>query len=112
MKEKCTKFEGLFVFSNKDFKDHIETCENCKAEYEKFNKISELIQEAKPLYFKQKAKKSKLKTVAAMFLIIFTGSIFAMFNPYYGGNSLDGEILSAEDYGFPVDEYGLIMVDE
>ena len=41
MKEKCTKYEALFTFSDeKDFFKHLDECEDCRAEHEKMNKIS------------------------------------------------------------------------
>ncbi len=41
MKEKCTKFEALFTFSNdEELKKHIEECEECKKEMETLNKCS------------------------------------------------------------------------
>lgn len=115
MKEKCKKFESLFIFSDEaSFEKHVIECEDCKQEKEKFDKISSLIQEAKPLYFRESKRKIHLKTACAVFLLVLSGSIFTMFN--LDGSMYDtiryGQTLSAEDYGFPVDSYGLIMVDE
>ena len=116
MKEKCTKFEGMFIFSKKeDFETHIEECEDCKIENEKMKNISKLIQKAKPFYFKeQKRKRLQIRTACALFLFVLTGSVFSILN--YDNALVEtikyGQTLSAEDFGFPVDSYGLIMVGE
>ena len=120
MNRKCNKYEGLFVFSNEEeLKKHIEECEFCKNEQEKLDKISDLIKEARPLFIKQeKRKKTALKTACAMVLLVLTASFITTFNVNSNTNSLAfenikyGQSLSAEDYGFPVDSYGLIMVGE
>lgn len=116
MKDKCKKFESLFIFSDDEsLKNHAKECEDCKFELEKFDKISGLIQEARPLYFKEiSRKKAHFKTACAIFLLVLTGTTFSLLNT--NNNLVDtikyGQTLSAEDYGFPVDSYGLIMVDE
>ena len=49
MKDKCTKYEALFTFANEEtLRQHIETCEDCRKEQEKMDKVSELIGEVKP----------------------------------------------------------------
>ncbi len=104
MKNKCSKYEALFTFAGDDeFKSHLETCKDCRAEHERMNKVSELLKEVKPAFARQK---SQLKLKAACFLLaaLFTGAFF-------NANYLSGQTISAEDLGFPVDEYGLIMVD-
>ena len=116
MNNKCTKFEGLFIFANDDdFKKHLETCEECRQEMQKLDNISKLLQTAKPLYFKEKAKRRlRIRSACAVFLMVLTGSVFSMLN--YDNTLVEtlkyGQTLSAEDFGFPVDSYGLIMVDE
>lgn len=116
MKKNCDKFESYFIFSNEEeFKNHIENCEDCKLENEKFEKLSSLIQEAKPFYFEQKnKKKNQIKAVCAMALFFLCGTCLSIFNMGY--LDLDNfsmvSSLSPEDYDFPVDSYGFIMVDE
>ncbi len=114
MQDKCAKFESLFIFSDEKFGEHLETCEDCRHEFEKFKKLSLIIQEAKPLYFKRKNKAANLKIALMMSLVILAGTVFATitYNPMGIADTIKyGETLCAEDYGFPVDSYGLIMVD-
>ena len=79
------------------------------------DKISELLQEAKPLYFEQKRRKEFVKK--SMFLIIpilfLTIAIFPFVtninseetNYYTSSTSI------VEQMGFPTDDYGLLKVD-
>ena len=116
MKDKCTKFEGMFVFSsNEDFKAHLEECEECREKQKELDKISNLIQKARPFYFKEKRKKqTHFKIACSLLLFVMAGSVFSVLN--YDNALVDtmkyGQTLSAEDFGFPVDSYGLILVDE
>lgn len=116
MKEKCTKFEGMFIFSNdEDFKNHLQECEECRKKQEELNQISALIKKAKPFYFEQKTKKNRqLRVALGLLLFISIGSVFEILNYMDTPNETASytETLSAEDFGFPVDSYGLIMVDE
>ena len=115
MENKCSKYEGLFVFSDEaTFKEHLNECPDCQAEHEKMQKISNLIGEVK-FHYKLRAKKiRKLKAICvAMCLIFFTTSFGVVTND---GDLIDivmyGDSLSAENLGFPVDSYGLLMVDD
>lgn len=115
MKEKCTKFEALFTFSNdEELKKHIEECEECKKEMETLNKVSNLIREVKPAFIQKRKYIKEIKAACALFLVILSGTVLGIFS--LDNNVLDtiryGQTLSAEDYGFPVDSYGLIMVGE
>lgn len=114
MKKKCTKFESLFVFSDEEtLLEHIKICPDCKKEQEKMDKISELIKEVKP-YYKKKIPSSLLLKIACIatmsILTAFTIGVFHM-----NTNLLDvivyGQTFSAEDLGFPTDEYGFITVN-
>ena len=106
----------MFVFGGEDdLMAHLETCEDCKLEKEKFDNISKLIQKAKPFYKKEKAKKLlQIKAACALFLTVLCATTFSILN--YDNNLVEnikyGQTLCAEDLGFPVDSYGLIMVDE
>ena len=115
MDKKCTKYEGLFVFSdNETLAEHIAECEDCRAEQEKMDKVSNLLGEVK-YYYRAKAKrKMKLRAAcAAMFLVFFAGSFgVIMENDDIADSLMYGQELSAEDLGFPVDNYGLLMVDD
>ena len=113
MEHNCNKYEALFVFSNdEELKKHIETCEICKKEQNTMDKVSSLIKEAGFEIKKQRERKVASFKAASIFLVIFLGSAAIML---FSGSNADanfyGEILSAYDYGFPVDSYGLIAAD-
>lgn len=117
MDKKCKKFEELFISEDeKSFLAHIEKCEECKAEYEKMQKVSNLIKEAKPLYRKKRIARKNIAAMAASFLMIFL-AFFAMqiLSPDSFINetiaSISGSNYTYEQMGLPVDDFGLIMVD-
>lgn len=117
MDKKCKKFEELFITEDeKALLAHIEECETCKAEYEKMQKVSNLIKEVTPLYKKKRAVRKNAVAMAASFLMIFL-AFFAMqiSNPDSFVNetiaSISGSNYTYEQMGLPVDEFGLIMVD-
>ena len=115
MDEKCKKYEGLFVFSDEEtFKKHIEECPDCKAEHEKMQKVSELIGEVKFHYRLRDKKIRKLRAVCGLALIMFFSAGFGIIadDSDLTDVLMYGEALSAEDLGFPVDSYGLLMVDD
>ena len=79
------------------------------------DKISELLQEARPLYFERKKRKEFIKK--SMFLIIpmlfltlaivpFTFNLNNENNSYYTSSTS-----IVEQMGFPTDDYGLLKVD-
>lgn len=116
MENKCSKYESLFLFGEEEaLKKHIAECPACRAEQEKMDKVSELIDEVKFHYYaKRKRKRPVLKAVCAFSLLLFSTLTFGIM-----ANDSDlvdtlryGETLSAEDLGFPVDSYGLLMVDD
>ena len=115
MDNKCSKYEGLFVFSDeKTFNEHIESCEDCKQEHEKMQKVSELLGEVKFYYKSHRKRVMKIKAICAAFCLVLLSATCGI-----ATNDSDlvdalmyGETLSAEDLGFPVDSYGLLMVDE
>ena len=115
MDKKCSKYEGLFIFSDEEtLQNHLEECPDCRNEHEKMQKVSALISETK-FYYKNKIRKiKKLKAVCAVMFIVFFSAVFGI-----ASNESDiadalmyGDTLSAEDLGFPVDSFGLLMVDE
>ena len=112
MTEKCNKFESLFTFSDeKTLLEHIAQCEDCRKEYEKMNKVSELIKEVKPHYKKDRFK--AVKVACVMFGLLIGGTTLEIANMNY--NVVDsikyGQQFTADDLGFQTDEYGFIMVD-
>lgn len=113
MDNKCSKYEGLFVFSDEEtLANHIQECEECRAEHEKMEKVSELLGEVKFYYHARKKKKVKLRAVCAVALLLFSTLTFGIaMNDDLIDTLRYGETLSAEDLGFPVDSYGLLMVD-
>jgi len=115
MDNKCSKYEGLFVFgSEKDFREHVETCEECKKEHEKMEQVSGLLDEVKFYYRSKRKKMKKLRAICAIVcLILFTSTAGVVyFDDDLSDSLMYGDTLSAEDLGFPVDSYGLLMVDE
>lgn len=115
MKEKCNKYEGLFIFSDEEeLKEHIKTCPDCQREQEIMDRVSELIQEVKPELLKQRKSSAKIKAVCAAIAILLSGTTLGVINLNTDISDMIkyGQTLSVEDYGFPVDSYGLIMVDE
>ena len=115
MDNKCTKYEGLFVFSDEEtLKQHLEECEECRVEQEKMDRVSDLIDEVKLYYRAKNKKRPKLRAACAMFLLLFsTLTAGIVVNDEDMIDTLRyGETLSAEDLGFPVDSYGLLMVGE
>ena len=115
MNKKCSKYEGLFIFSDEEsLQKHIEECEDCRQEHEKMQKVSELIGETKFYYKSKSMRKRKLKAICALVFFMFFTASFSVINN--DGDFADalmyGDTLTAEDLGFPVDSYGLLMVDD
>lgn len=77
--------------------------------------LSQLLQEAKPLYFARKRRIKYLRRAAVVLICIMGLNVFYP-RPYeymdYMGAALDnaqyGSVIS--DMGLPTDEYGLLMV--
>ncbi len=115
MKDKCSKYESLFVFSDKNtLEKHIAECEDCRNENEKMQKVSELISEVKFYYKKKQKKFAYFRVACAMSLLLFSTLSLGIMttNDELLDTLMYGETLTAEELGFPVDSYGLIMVDE
>ncbi len=74
------------------------------------DELSTLIKEAKPLYYKNKARKEKIKKACLLLFVMFSVGLGAIGG--YNLNSINS-ITSAsitEESVVPVDEYGLITV--
>lgn len=115
MDNKCSKYEGLFVFSDEEtLQKHLDECPDCRAEHEKMQKVSELIAETKFYYRSKSNRVRKLKAICALVMFMFFSATFGVVSN--DGDFADalmyGDTLTAEDLGFPVDSYGLLMVDD
>lgn len=115
MDKKCRQYEGLFIFQDEEkLLEHIKTCEDCRAEHEKMKKVSALIQEVAPLIKEKRRNSAHLKLACASFALVLLVSTLSVINlnPDIRDRIMYGQTLSIEDYGLPVDSYGLIMVGE
>ena len=117
MNEKCSKYEELFISaSEEELKKHLQECEDCRLEYESQQKVSSLLDEVKMYYYaKRKKRMVRLRAVCAVMFLVF--SLISVTGWALNDDDLldtlkYGDTLSAEDLGFPVDSYGLLMVDE
>ena len=114
MDKKCGKYEALFTFSDDaTLKKHISECDECKKEHENMEKISALIQEVKPYYRKKQNVLTRVKAACVLFAILFGGVAFSALtmNTDITDTIKYGTTLSSGDLGFPVDSYGLLMVE-
>ena len=115
MDDKCSKYEGLFVFSDKEtLERHLESCAECQEEHKKMQQVSGLIDEVKFYYKAKKSRMRKLKAICAAFFLVIVSATSGMIavDSDFADTLMYGEELSAEDMGFPVDSYGILMVDE
>ena len=79
MDNKCTKYEGLFVFSDEEtLNKHIEECDDCKLEHEKMQKVSNLLSEVKFYYRSKKRRAMKLKAICALLMFMFFSATFGV----------------------------------
>ena len=79
------------------------------------DKLSELLQEAKPLYFQRKKRKEILKkSVFLIIPVLFISLAVLPFTMRFSDNNTDYYTSSTsivEQMGFPTDDYGLLKVD-
>lgn len=113
MDKKCSKYEALFTFSDEEtLLKHIQECEECREEHNKMKKVSDLLGEVKFYYRSKNRRKTKLRAVCAVALIFMTMTFGYIMNDDDLLDTLKyGDTLTAEELGFPVDSYGLVMVD-
>jgi len=115
---KCQKYEQLFIFGDEEkLEEHLKECPHCRELHEKMQKVSALVKEAKPAFKKERKKTLAIRTVCASMLLVFTFFGIGLF-----GNIADKGMITAsnyddiyyesviDDWGFPVDEYGLLLV--
>lgn len=122
MNKKCTKFKEIYLFRNDaEMDEHLKNCPDCQAEMEKMNKVSELIQEVKPYYVqRRKAASMRLKVACILcfgMLSFLSVNYFIQFansniyqNNYYTSDTLQSA-QTINEYGIPLDNYGLIAVN-
>ena len=115
MENKCSKYEGLFIFTDEEtLAKHLLECKECRKEQERMDKVSDLIDEVKDYYYSKSRKKPILKIACVFMLLMFSTASISVIENY--DRMIDtieyGDTLSAEDLGFPVDSYGLIVVGE
>ena len=114
MHKKCTKYEGLFIFADdKTLAEHIEKCPDCRAEQEKMQRVSDLLQEVKPFFVKKRKQTAQVKIACAICAMILSGTVLGVINlnTDISDTIRYGTTLSAGDLGLPVDSYGLLMVE-
>ena len=116
MENKCNKYESLFVFSDDEtLQQHVNECEECRQEHEKMQKVSSLLDEVKMYYYakrKNTRKHLRIACVFAFLLVSVASTGLVTTNEDFTETLMYGDTLSAEDLGFPVDSYGLLMVGE
>ena len=114
MDDKCKKYEGLFLFSDENtLLEHVEQCPDCKAEYDKMQRVSELLQEVKPYFMAKRKRNIQMRIACAISFIMLSGSVMGVmnFNSDISETLRYGTVLEAEDYGFPVDDYGFLFIE-
>jgi len=101
----CDKFEKLYTQEDEtELLEHIKTCKECREKYETFQKVSNLVKEAKPLFLKERFKKRKiaLSMVAGFSVLFLTGFLLLNWLPNYNYD----QAVASDIY--PTDEYGLM----
>lgn len=116
-KNKCNKYEGYFIFKDDEsLKKHLEECDECKKEHEKYIKVSSLLKEIAPIYLERENKRKMMtsaKRLACCFvvfvcLVSFTG--YKMYDNYlYQSNNSEQESYISE-MGLPTDKYGFLSL--
>ena len=114
MNNKCEKYEGLFIFGDETkLAEHVKTCPDCQKEQERMDKVSALISEVAPAFRQKRINNARVKLACASFaLVMFVSPLGVVnFNVDVRDTIMYGQTLTLEDYGLPVDSYGLISVD-
>ncbi|MBR1942521.1 hypothetical protein IJ843_02155 [bacterium] len=116
MNEKCTKFESLYLFRDgQELEEHLKECPDCRYEQEKMDKVSELLQEVKPYYARQRKRSfTRLKVACILCFGLFTGMLIGYFTQFGYTMTTASSAYSEEttnEYGMPVDSYGLISLN-
>lgn len=118
MNEKCEKFKSLYLFRDEaEFEEHLKKCPDCRAEKEKMDKVSELLQEVKPYYAKQRKRSfTRLKVACILCFGMFTGMLIGYFTQYgyatiTASTTYSETTQTTNEYGMPIDSYGLISLN-
>ena len=81
-------------------------------EKEKLDRVSELLQEVKPYYATQrKDSVTRLKVACILCFGMFTGLLIGYFNQYGYTAAYSDSTEIVNEYGIPVDSYGLIDIN-
>lgn len=75
--------------------------------FEDLENVSELIKEAKPLYFERKRKRVQTGIILGLFLLVMP---IIPINSYIQHENILSQDSILEYQGLPTDEYGLLMV--
>ena len=114
MNKKCDKYEGIFIFGDEEaLAEHVKCCEECRQVQAKMDKVSELIAEVAPSFREKRKNNARLKMACASFaLLMFISTLgIVNLNVDVRDTIMYGQTLTLEDYGLPVDSYGLILVN-
>ena len=111
---KCDKYEAYFVFQNEEaFNKHLENCEECRKEHEKYLEVSKLVKEVSGPYLKRelnRKRKNTFKKIACCFTAFINVSSFSgvkLYEDYnFQVNYIEGSYVSA--MGLPTDDYGFL----
>jgi len=113
MKEKCKKYEGLFLFSDeKALEEHVKSCPDCQREREKEKKLSALIKDSEYEYRKLAVSNlnksyAKIACILLLFVGIGTMTSFRLYNGGFVPKSVyTADVSVIETIGLPTDEYG------
>lgn len=115
MDKDCKKYEGLYLFGkDEDFFKHINECAECQKEYEKEQRLSELLKDSATTYRLMEKKSNVKKTMykIACSLVVFsclgvyTGFEINENHKYQQFIKTNTETSIISQYGLPVDEYG------
>ncbi|MCR5261565.1 MAG: hypothetical protein K6C94_06965 [Candidatus Gastranaerophilales bacterium] len=115
MDKKCNKYEAYYTFADEaTFSEHLRECEDCRNEFEKEQRLSELIKDASGEYRrleqKKKTKNALMKTACAL-LIFSTIGLYSGFQvqkncKYRQFMKSNTEVSVIAQEGLPVDDMG------
>lgn len=113
--KKCDKYERMYTFLPEDeFLRHVESCPDCKAQYERERALSAIIRDAAPYYRKVEAHKRRrgmfVKTACLFLLFTAIGTYTGVEVKTHHDNVAVIREFSADSVitqeGLPTDKYG------